>query len=228
MNSNLVLVLVQYRFHSLGWSYFVVILVAYEKTGRLTGKKPNNFNRLAGPPELLLNLPKIKNRKAPEGTALGHTGSAGPYRAKALSGWRANASFERSQGGRGHQRLLVNLPTPRKQKGGSLGGARRNESLSRKIHTQNTQNSNEELRPAELTQGSIKKTGGRNEGIRRGWLTNAYNNSQLRDLQLTPGSSNLTPGSSLASSLATEPVSRVRVRLVLVLRITIPLMEANQ
>jgi hypothetical protein len=117
MNPEIILVLVQYRFHCPTWSYFVIVLATYEKTGRLTGKKPNNFSRLASrhSQKLLLNLPKIKNRKTPEGTALGHTGSAGPQRAQALSGWRANVRIEHAQLG-GGEGLLVILPTSKEGK----------------------------------------------------------------------------------------------------------------
>ena len=157
MNSNLVLVLIQARFHCLDWSYFVIVLTAYESTGRRTGKKCNDFNRLAGcrsasswfgekkpsdfsglqsrknleagsagkkpsdfnclaiPPNLLLHLPKIKNRKTPEGAVLGRTGSAGPERAQELSGWLANVRPEHAQLGEG-KGLLVMLPTVKEGK----------------------------------------------------------------------------------------------------------------
>ena len=151
MNSNLVLVLIQARFHCLDWSYFVIALATYEKTGRLPGKKGNEFNRLAGyrsassycegekpsdfsglhgrknleagpagkkpndfnciaiPPSLFLHLPKIKNRKTPEGTALGRTGRVGPKRANTLSGCRANVRSEHAQLGE-KEGLLVIVP----------------------------------------------------------------------------------------------------------------------
>ena len=114
MNPEIVLVLVQCRFHCPTWSYFVIVLATYEKTGRLTGKKPNNFSRLANPPNLLLHLPKIKNRKTPEGIALGHTGRVGPL-GHTLSGCQPNVSFERSQLG-GGEGLLVILPTAKEGK----------------------------------------------------------------------------------------------------------------
>ena len=114
MNPEIVLVLVQYRFHCPTWSYFVIVLATYEKTGRLTGKKPNNFSRLAIPPNLLLHLPKIKNRKTPEGTALGHTGRVGPL-GHTLRGCRPHVSFERAQLGEG-EGLLVILPTAKEGK----------------------------------------------------------------------------------------------------------------
>jgi len=138
MNFNLVLVLVQYRFHCLNWSCFVVVLVASveleaqppqpqsvtldgcadvprcaaQKTAR---KKCNDFNRLSGSPELILNLPKIKNSKTPEGTALGHTGMDGPQRANSISGCRANVRPEHAQLEE-EEGLLVIVPTPKEGK----------------------------------------------------------------------------------------------------------------
>ena len=135
MNPEIVLVLVQYRFSCLNWCYFALVLVVYRDSELtlLTGKKPNNFSRLANPPNLLLHLPKIKNRKTPEGTALGQPGRVGPQRANTLSGWQPNVSFERSQLG-GGEGLLVILPTakegkdfrpPKQQTGGQNVGIRK-------------------------------------------------------------------------------------------------------
>ena len=117
MNPEIILVLVQYRFSCLNWCYFALVLVVYRDSELtlLTGKKPNNFSRLAIPPNLLLHLPKIKNRKTPEGTALGQPGRVGPQRANTLSGWQPNVSFERSQLG-GGEGLLVILPTAKEGK----------------------------------------------------------------------------------------------------------------
>ena len=117
MNPKLILVLVQYRFSCLNWCYFALVLVVYRDSELtlLTGKKPNNFSRLAIPPNLLLHLPKIKNSKTPEGTALGQLGRVGPQRANTLSGWQPNVSFERSQLGEG-EGLLVILPTAKEGK----------------------------------------------------------------------------------------------------------------
>ena len=117
MNPKLILVLVQYRFSCLNWCYFALVLVVYRDSELtlLTGKKPNNFSRLASPPNLLLHLPKIKNSKTPEGTALGQLGRVGPQRANTLSGWQPNVSFERSQLGEG-EGLLVILPTAKEGK----------------------------------------------------------------------------------------------------------------
>jgi len=115
MNFNLVLVLVQCRFRCLNWSYFVVVLTAYESSGRPPEKKCNDFNRLSGSPELILNLPKFKNRKTPEGTVLGHTGMNGPERANFISGCRANVRPEHAQLGEGGG-LLVIVPTPKEGK----------------------------------------------------------------------------------------------------------------
>ena len=131
MNPKIVLVLVQYRFHCLDWSYFVasVELEAQPQSVTLDGcadvprcaaekatrKKCNEFNCLAIPPNLLLHLPKIKNRKTPEGTALGQLGRVGPQRANTVSGWRANVSFEHAQLGEG-EGLLVILPTAKEGK----------------------------------------------------------------------------------------------------------------
>jgi len=110
------LVLVQYRFSCLNWCYFALVLVVYRDSELtlLTGKKPNNFSRLASPPNLLLHLPKIKNRKTPEGIALGHTGRVGPL-GHTLSGCQPNVSFERAQLG-GGEGLLVILPTAKEGK----------------------------------------------------------------------------------------------------------------
>ena len=119
MNPKLILVLVQYRFSCLNWCYFALVLVVYRDSELtlLTGKKPNNFSRLASrhSQKLLLNLPKIKNSKTPEGTALGQLGRVGPQRANTLSGWQPNVSFERSQLGEG-EGLLVILPTAKEGK----------------------------------------------------------------------------------------------------------------
>ena len=117
MNPEIILVLVQCRFRCLNWCYFALVLVVYRDSELtlLTGKKPNNFSRLAIPPNLLLDLPKIKNRKTPEGTALGQLGRVGPQRANTLSGWQPNVSFERSQLGEG-EGLLVILPTAKEGK----------------------------------------------------------------------------------------------------------------
>ena len=114
MNSNLVLVLVQVRFRCSTWSYFVTVLAIYEKAGRLSGKKCNDSSRLAGSPELILSLPKIKNRKTPEGTALGHTGSVGPFwgHTKRMPGeCSLRTCATRRTGG-----LLVILPTAKEGK----------------------------------------------------------------------------------------------------------------
>ena len=119
MNPEIILVLVQCRFSCLTWSYFALVLVIYRDSELtlLTGKKPNNFSRLASrhSQKLLLNLPKIKNSKTPEGTALGQLGRVGPQRANTLSGWQPNVSFERSQLGEG-EGLLVILPTAKEGK----------------------------------------------------------------------------------------------------------------
>ena len=119
MNPEIILVLDQYRFSCLTWSYFALVLVIYRDSELtlLTGKKPNNFSRLASrhSQKLLLNLPKIKNSKTPEGTALGQLGRVGPQRANTLSGWQPNVSFERSQLGEG-EGLLVILPTAKEGK----------------------------------------------------------------------------------------------------------------
>jgi len=117
MNPEIILVLVQCRFSCLNWCYFALVLVVYRDSELtlLTGKNPNNFSRLAIPPNLLLDLPKIKNRKTPEGTALGHTGRVGPQRANTLSGCLPHASFERAQLGE-REGLLVILPTAKEGK----------------------------------------------------------------------------------------------------------------
>jgi len=190
MNPEIILVLVQYRFRCSTWSYFVIVLATYEKTGRLTGKKPNNFSRLANPPNLLLNLPKIKNRKTPEGTALGQLGRVGPQRANTLSGWQPNVSFERSQLGEG-EGLLVILPTAKEGK---------------------------DFRPPKQHTGG-QNVGIRKRLIANAYNFKGLEDLRLHPAasNLHPAASLCN---SLATTLATKPAGRMRVLLVLAITLT--------